>query len=241
MPAAPSLGWGTRASCPVPHGVRRGALVLVLVLVPVLVLVLFLVPGAAAAEPLPSSGSATWARGPYGSMHMLLEKTLLKINVLTLHVHVTRPVQRRFSALIGKNGYSEKLGERLARVMLAADDALIEQRFLRDVSLSQWLDAVFENLEQAREAGLISRELLQRVRQRLPVTFGALAKRGYERGDRILYRVGAGSVRTVVVSDKGKVYVDRTDEGKEPPHVVLATYFAPKGDFREPLLRSLFE
>jgi hypothetical protein len=53
--------------------------------------------------------------------------------------------------------------------------------------------------------------------------------------------VRADSVRMVVVSEKGKIYVDTTDVDKDAPRVVMASYFAPKTDFREPLLRSLFD
>ena len=68
----------------------------------------------------------------------------------------------------------------------------------------------------------------------------AIKERGYERGDRLLYRVRADSVR-IVVSEKGKIYVDTTDVGKDAPRIVMASYFAPRSDFREPLLRSLFD
>jgi hypothetical protein len=47
-------------------------------------------------------------------------------------------------------------------------------------------------------------------------------------------------LRSVVVSADGKVLVDRTDNGKDPPSVVMACYFAPKSDFRELLIKSLF-
>jgi hypothetical protein len=75
----------------------------------------------------------------------------------------------------------------------------------------------------------------------VPVAFAAIKERGYEHGDRLLYRVRADSVRMVVVSEKGKIYVDTTDVGKDAPRVVMASYFAPRSDFREPLLRSLFD
>ena len=54
-------------------------------------------------------------------------------------------------------------------------------------------------------------------------------------------RVRADSVRMVVVSENGEIYVDTTDVDKDAPRVVMAGYSSPKSDFREPLLRSPFD
>ena len=48
------------------------------------------------------------------------------------------------------------------------------------------------------------------------------------------------SVRSVVVSKGGQVYVDRVDPGHEGRRVVLGSYFATGSEFREPLLKSMF-
>ena len=175
-------------------------------------------------------------------MHMLLEKTLVGLDVLTVDVRVGKQVHRRFVEVIGNNKrYTEKLGADLAGVALEADEALVQVRYLRKVSFSQFLEGVNENLDRAEAAKLITPEVKRRVQERLPRIFAALKERGYESGDRLLYRLRPGSVRMVVVSEKGKVMVDQTDTGKDPPRVVMASYFAPNGDFREPLLRSLFD
>jgi hypothetical protein len=195
----------------------------------------------ASADAPPSRTSQEWARGPYSAMHMLLEKTIFDVDILTVDVRVGRLVHRRLVEVIGTNQqYSEPLGERLAKVALDADDALVEVGYLRDISFTQWLEGVIENLERAEAASLITREISQRVQERLPVAFAAITDRGYELGDRLLYRVRADSVRTVVVNEKGKIYVDTTDAGKDARRIVMASYFAPRNDFREPLLRSLF-
>jgi hypothetical protein len=196
----------------------------------------------ASADAPPSPASQEWAQGPYSAMHMLLEKTIFNVDVLTVDVRVGRNVHRRLVDVIGTNQrYSEQLGERLAKVVLDTDDALVEVGYLRDISFKQWMEGVIENLDRAEAAQLITKEIRQRVQERVPVAFAAIKERGYERGDRLLYRVRADSVRMVVVSEKGKIYVDTTDVGKDAPRVVMASYFAPRSDFREPLLRSLFD
>ena len=206
------------------------------------VLLAYLPFGSAMADPPPSLDAPEWAQGPHSAMHMLLEKTVLALDILTVDVRVGKEVHRRFLELIGNNKrYTEKLGADLAAVALEADEALVQVRYLRKISFSQWLEGVNENLDRAEAAKLITPEVRRRVQERLPSIFAALKERGYERGDRLFYRPRPGAVRMVVVSEKGKVYVDHTDTGKESPLVVMASYFAPKGDFREPLLRSLFE
>jgi hypothetical protein len=200
---------------------------------------LFVVAARSAAPP--SLSSPEWAQGPYSAMHMLLEKTVFNVDVLIVDVRVGKRVQRRFVDVIGINKrYCETLGDALAKVVLDADDALVEVRYLRYISFHQWMEGVIENLDRAESAKLITKDVRQRAQARVPVAFTAIRERGYERSDRLLYRVRADSVRMVVVSEKGEIYVDTTDVDKDAPRVVMASYFAPKTDFREPLLRSLF-
>ena len=156
-------------------------------------------------------------------MHMLLRKTLLKVHVLTVDVRVGKSVHRRFAELIGNKPYSDELGKRLASVALDADDALVQVRYLRKVSFKQWLEGVSENFDHAEAAGLIRPELRRRIETRLPVMFAAITERGFERGDRLLYRVRSSSLRSVVVNEKGKILVDHADPGRESGRVVMAS------------------
>ena len=190
----------------------------------------------------PSLSSPEWAQGPHSAMHMLLEKTMFNVDVLTVDVRVGPRVYRRFVDVIGTNQrYSAQLGDALAKVAVDADDALVEVRYLRDISFEQWMEGVSENLDRAESAKLVTKDIRQRVQARVPVAFASIRARGYKDGDRLLYRVRAGSVRMVVVCENGKICVDTIDVDKDAPRVVMASYFAPKSDFREPLLRSLFD
>jgi hypothetical protein len=194
-----------------------------------------------AADPLPSLKSAELSQGPYSSMHMLLEKTILNVDVLTVDVRFGKQVQPKLAAIANGKQYSEALGKQLADVAIKADDAVVQLKFARDVSLNQWMDAVKENLQQAKDAGLISAKVQQKVSQGLAGWFAAVSERGYKKGDRVLYRVRADSLRTAVVTADGKVLVDRVDREADAPRVVMASYFAPGSDFRELLLKSFFK
>jgi hypothetical protein len=190
---------------------------------------------------LPSLDSPELAQGPYATMHMMLQKTILSINVATIEVRVDKPTQTRLAGLARGQTYSDVLAQQLANAAIEAEQAVVQMRFKRDISLSRWMGVVRENLEQARKAGLINADLERQVGQGLPQWFAALKDRGYEKNDRLIYAVGPNSLRTVVVSAGGQVLVDRTDSEQGTRRVVLASYFAYGSEFREPLLRSLFQ
>lgn len=190
---------------------------------------------------LPSLDSAELAQGPYSYMHMTLQKTILRINVASIEVRFDKPAQSRFTELARGKAYADALAQPLAQVAMGAGRAVVLMRFMRDVSLDRWVGVVRDNIKQARAAGLIDAALEQRVSQGLPQWFAALRERGYEKGDRLFYVVGPDSLRTVVASAGGQVLVDRLDNEPGGRRVVLASYFAPGSDYREPLLRSLFE
>jgi hypothetical protein len=189
----------------------------------------------------PPPSGAGLAQGPYSSMHMLLEKTFLKVDVLTVKVRFGKGPHKKLLQLAQGKQYSDALGREIANVAIGSTDALIELDFQRDVSLDQWIDAVRENLDQAKAAGLISAATKDKVSRGLPKWFAAIQDRGYEEHDRLLYRVKAGSLRTVVVSAAGRTLLDFTDNDPNAPKVVMASYFAPGSDFRKPLLKSLFK
>jgi hypothetical protein len=194
-----------------------------------------------AAPALPSLDAPDLAKGSYSSMHMLLQKTILKVNVATIDVRVDPKTQSRFTELARGKAYSDGLAHQLALAAIDASRAVVQMQFKRDVSLDRWMGVVRDNLEQARKAGLITAEVEKRVGQSLPQWFGALRDRGYEKGDRLIYSVMPDGVRSVVVSTAGQVLVDRMDADRGAPRVVLGSYFATGSEFREPLLRSLFE
>jgi hypothetical protein len=196
---------------------------------------------AAAGEPLPSLNAPDLAQGPYSAMHMLLEKTILNVDVLTVDIRVNKATQTQFTEIAGGKGYSDALGKQIADIAVKTDHAVVQLKFMRDVSLDQWMDAVRENLQQAKDAGLLTAKVQQRVASGLPKWFSAISKRGYEEGDRVIYQLRPSALRTVVVSKDGAVLVDQMDRDKDAPRVVMASYFAPKSDFRDLLLKSLFK
>lgn len=198
---------------------------------------------ARAAVGIPTMNAPELAQGPYAAMHMLLQKTFLKINVITLEVRLDKPAQAKLAAMAQAQGntYSEGLAPQLGQAVMGAGHALIQMEFKRDIPLKRWIGVVRDNLEEARKARLITPAVEKRISDGLPEWFAALKDRGYEKGDRLFYVVSPDSLRTVAASAGGQILLERLDKEKEARDVVLATYFAPGSEFREPLLRSLFE
>jgi len=194
---------------------------------------------AALANRWPSLDSPELGQGPYSSMHMMLQKTFLRINVATIDVRVDKQAQARLAAQARDKTYSDALSSQLAQTIMSADRAVVQMHFARDVSLNRWMGVVQDSLEQARRAGLIDADLERRVKDGLPQWFAALKDRGYEKGDRLIYSMIPEGTLTMVVSAGNQMLVHRVDTDPGARRVVLSSYFAPESDFREPLLRSL--
>jgi hypothetical protein len=187
----------------------------------------------------PSLDAPELAQGRFAAAHMLLEKTIFGIRVADIDVRFDRPAQSRFAELSRDQPYSEALEGRLAAVAIGAGHAVVQMTFLRDIPFGRWLGGVRDNLGQARAAGLITAQTERRVGDGIPDLFTAIRERGYEKGDRLIYAVTPEALRTVVVSADGRVLVDASDGDPGVRRVVLASFFAPQSDSRQPLLRAL--
>lgn len=197
-------------------------------------------PSTGSAQPVPID-TTSLAEGPYATMHTLFEKTIFKVDVLTLDLRFGPEVARQLEGLVRTRAQSSGLADSIASVAVAARDAWARIEFQRDVSLGQFLDGVRENLGRAREAGFITPETYEMVSDGLPRWFAVLEERGIRDGDEILYRIRGDTLRTVFRGADGRILVDQTDAGPERRLAVLGSYFAPKSDFRKGLIRSLFE
>jgi hypothetical protein len=178
-------------------------------------------------------------------MHMLLEKTLFKVDVLTLEVRLGTSETRHVEALLDAAGRPDgsrgagRLRDSLANVALGARDAWARIEFRRDVSLGQFLDGVRDNLREATRAGVIAPATFHDIGDALPRWYAFLAERGIQAGDEMYYRVRGDSLHTVYVGSGGEVLLDQVDVGPERRLSVLGGYFAPGSDFREKLIDSL--
>lgn len=209
---------------------------------PIAILTLaLLLPVSQSASGTPDLDTASLAEGPYSRMEMLLEKTIFSVDVLTVEVRFDVPTQQQFRTAASGREYTPELSRQLADIAVNAEHVYASLHFERNVGLSRWVAGVRDSLETAWRAGLITEGSYREVSDGLPRWFAVVAERGFARGDRILYRGYPDRLRTVLVANDGRVLLDQTDAGAGPRRALLAGYFAPGTDFREPLIRSLLQ
>jgi hypothetical protein len=194
-----------------------------------------------AADPVPSLNAGDLAQGRYAAAQMLLEKTFLKVDVLTVDMRFSKATQTKFAEIAGGKPYSKELDQPLAQAAIGAGRAVVRLKFKRNVELGQWMDVVKENMGQAVKAGLFSSAVEKKVGGSLPTRFAALKERGFHENDSIFYDLYPDSLRTVVVGADGAVLLDQVSKDADVIRVVLSSYFAPGSEFREPLLKSLLK
>jgi hypothetical protein len=192
--------------------------------------------GAAAA---PGAHAEPLAPGHYAHMEMKLEKTFLGVDVAHIDLWFDAATRDKFTAIAAGQKYSDALAEQIARAAIDANDVSVQLQFLRNVSLGRFLDSVRKSLKNAEKAGYITPENYETSWHRVQAGFAPLSKRGFKKGDHLLYRAHAGTLRTQLVSgNQSLVDVTVNDDGAR--RSMLGSYFAPGSDFRGPLIRDLW-
>jgi hypothetical protein len=176
----------------------------------------------------------------YATMRMLFEKTIFKVDVLTLEVRFGPETAARLQALAEGRRRTSALADSIAAVALEADDAFIRLHFERNVSLDQFLNGVRGNTRAARDAGIITPEQYDDLTASLPMWYDFLAERGIKDGDEMLYRIRGDSLYTMYRTVEGDVPLNQVDVGDFRRRSVLGGYFAPRSEFRAKLIESLF-
>jgi len=179
------------------------------------------------------------ANDRYGHMHMKYERTWFGVDVAKVDVWVDATTRDRFRELAAGQRYSEQVAERIARTALQAERVDVQVEFLRRASHGEFLDAARGNLAHARDAGYISQDTFATAWRGVQNDFAALAKRGFKSGDRLLYRAPPGSLQTIVMSGN-RVLLDVRSSDAGSRRAMIASYFAPRTDFRKGLIKDLF-
>lgn len=172
-------------------------------------------------------------------MHMKYERTWFGIDVANVDVWFDPATRDRFREIAAGQRYTDPLAEQIARTALQAGNVVVQVEFLRSASLGEFLDAAKKNLARARDAGYISSDTFTTAWNGVRTDFAALGKRGFKHGDRLLYRAHPDSLQTVVTSGN-QVLLDVLSRDVGARQSMLASYFAPRSDFRTGLIKSLF-
>jgi len=178
------------------------------------------------------------ARGRW--MGTLLERTFLRIDVLTVDLCLDAAAGARIEALTaGADRVAGAVADSVTRAVLESGQATARVVFRRDLTLSRFLESVAEDQGKAVSAGLLSDTASRAIRDALPGWFAPLRERGIFDGDQLVYAMGSDSIRSRYIGRDGSVLLDRMDTGRERRISVLATWLAPGASLRNGLLRSL--
>lgn len=173
----------------------------------------------------------------YGRFHTLLEKTLFKVDVLTVDICVGDGSAGRIREALESSSQDDLTA--VAEIALEAPHVLVRMRFVRDVGLDRFLKGIREDQEKAVKEGLLADSTFSAIQAVLPQWYRFLEGRGVRTGDEVHHRVFPGGVRSLYVTPEGEVLMDRVSLGEERRRSVIGTYFAPGGSFRDSLVRSV--
>lgn len=177
---------------------------------------------------------------PSGAMSTLLEKSIFKVDVLTLEVRVDEGTARRLADVVAGREYSDEVADSVAAIVVAASEVLAQITFVREISLEQFLDGTDKDMRRAVDADWLKRDDYERIKRSLPQWFSFLEERRLLKGDQITYQVRGDSLVTLYRGVDGALLLEQTDVGHGARESVLGTYFAPKSSFRKGLVKSLF-
>lgn len=189
----------------------------------------------------PPLSAETLAHGRYATMHALLEKSIFNFDIVTVDLRFSEILQRRLADLVAGRGRSSSLADSVAVIAADARDVWARVFFKRGISLDQFVDAGRKNARKAHEAGFITERTFSEVYYGLPRWYDFLKQRRIQEGDVMYYRIRGDTLRTVYCGVQGEVFLDQIDVGAERRLSVMGGYFAPKSDFRDGLVGSLFE
>jgi len=196
--------------------------------------------GNAVAQGAPSPEMLPAVRG--ATMDYKVERTILKVDVLVLTVRVDETSANRLAGVLdSQTKYQRDLEETIAGIVTDSDEGVAEIRFLRNITLDQFLEGVDEDMGNARDAGWIEPQTFSEITTGLREWFAFLSSRGIKKNDVLTYHVVGDSLRTTYrQAGESSLTFDQTDVGRNNVMALWGGYYAPGSSFRQGLTRSLW-
>ena len=143
--------------------------------------------------------------------------------------------------LVKGQRHSAELEGRVVAVALRSADAFTAVEFLHGIPTADFVEGIRTDIGRAFRGKLIDESERDRVTKGVAGWFAFLGERGVVDGDQLYHRGRPTGVRTVYFDNAGKKRMDINFPGAPPTRTLIATYLAPGGELRQPLVRSLFD
>lgn len=179
--------------------------------------------------------TSSLAEGRHARACTLLERTIFKVDVLTLDLRFGPETAERIRRLVREDAPRDSVAE----VAMRSRNAFARMEFQRDVGMDRFLDGVRADLRHAVRAGVIDQATYDRISASLPRWYDFLEERGVREGDEILYRIRGDTLRSGYRSAAGEWLLEQTDVGPERRLSVLGSYLVEGSSLRRGLLDSL--
>ncbi len=189
---------------------------------------------AAAQAPLPPApfDTAGLGTGPWSTMSMLYERTILQVDVLRLQLRFGPEAAQAMEWAAGGSTDS------IVAEAVDARNAVIRCLFLRDVTLDQFLSGLRKDLGKALESGVIDEAAHSAILADVAVQYQPIAERGFHDGDIMWYRIRGDTLDVVLQTPDGSEPVREQAVGPERRRATLAGFLAPGSHFRQGLLED---
>jgi hypothetical protein len=103
------------------------------------------------------------------------------------------------------------------------------------------MDGLRDNLRRARDEGLLTPEEEELLRRETRAQYAVLEGRGIRNGETMWYRIRGDSLHVAFEALDGEILLEDRPVGPERRLAVLGGYLARGSDFRDKLVRSLFQ
>lgn len=174
-------------------------------------------------------------QGPHARACTLLERTIFRIDVLTLDLRFGPDTADRIRRLARQGAGRDSV----ARVAMRSRNAFARMEFLRDVGMDRFIEGIRDDLRQAVRGNVIDQATFDEISGSLPRWYHFLEERGVREGDEVVYRIRGDTLHSGYRSASGEWLLEQTDVGPGRRLAVLGSYLVDGSSLRDGLLDSL--
>ena len=177
----------------------------------------------------------------FAQFDYLLEKTMLKVDVLRLLLSVDERTAGRVATVVKGKERNRELEQSVVAQYLQAATASVKMSFQMGISYDRFVGSAEKTSKNLAKQGFLDKAAADMVTRDMAARFAFLQDRGIQEGDHLYYALRADSVRSRFVTVEGDTLLNDLRVGPERRIMLLGSYFAPKTNFHDGLLDQVFQ